>query len=185
MKNSCITGTFCAFITAIALALGIFMGYRLYTFFPQAHHVSKAIAIVHPLANNTVTGTVIFSEEKDGLHIVVECNNLTPGKHGFHIHSFGDPRSVESFCNHYNPTNKQHGCPASTERHVGDLGNIEADTSGHVRHEMVDSILALNGPTSIIGRSIIIHADEDDCVSQPSGNSGARIAYGVIGIAGK
>lgn len=169
----------------IALVAGIFIGYRFYTFSPWYPTVHRAIAVIHPTEGNKVQGIATFSQEKDGLHISVTCNNLTPGKHGLHIHCFGDARNTESFCNHFNPINKRHGGPASAERHVGDLGNIEADASGAARYELVDKELSLNGPHSIIGRSVLVHADADDLTSQPSGNSGARIGYGVIGIMGK
>jgi len=169
----------------IALVAGIFIGYRFYTYSPWYPTVHKAVAVIHPTNNNTVNGVVTFSQEKDGVHVSVTCNNLTQGKHGFHIHCFGDPRNTESFCNHFNPTKKPHGGPHSAERHVGDLGNIEADASGTAHYEFIDNVISLNGPHSIIGRSILIHAGEDDLTSQPSGNSGAKIGYGVIGITDK
>ena len=67
--------------------------------------------------------------------------------------------------------------------HVGDLGNITTDKSGHAFLEFTTTQLGFHGPQSIIGRSIIVHADADDLKSQPTGNAGARIACGVIGIA--
>jgi Cu-Zn family superoxide dismutase len=68
-------------------------------------------------------------------------------------------------------------------RHVGDMGNIEADESGNARLEYVDKTLSFEGDGSIIGRSVIVHQNEDDLKTQPTGNAGPRIACGVIGIA--
>ena len=66
---------------------------------------------------------------------------------------------------------------------MGDLGNPEVGQDGKVHYQIVDSLVTLNGEHSIIGRSLVVHAGEDDLKTQPSGNSGTRIAYGVIGIA--
>jgi Cu-Zn family superoxide dismutase len=92
-----------------------------------------------------------------------------------------------SACAHFNPTNKKHGCPGNKERHVGDLGNIQADKNGSAKYIFYDNVIRLSGKNSIIGRSIIIHADEDDCgtggneESLKTGNAGKRIACAVIG----
>jgi Cu-Zn family superoxide dismutase len=77
----------------------------------------------------------------------------------------------------------EHAGPDSPKRHVGDLGNLEADADGNAHLEYVDKHLMLNGPKSIIGRGVIVHANEDDLKSQPTGNAGGRVACGVIGIA--
>ena len=84
---------------------------------------------------------------------------------------------------HFNPENKNHGGPTDAERHVGDMGNIEAAADGTAHLELSDSLLAFSGKHSIIGRAIIVHAGEDDLTSQPTGAAGARVACGVIGIA--
>ena len=75
-----------------------------------------------------------------------------------------------------------HGAPMDAMRHEGDMGNIEADATGKAHMEYVDKTISLEGMASIIGRSVIVHADEDDLKSQPTGNAGARVACGVIGI---
>jgi len=170
---------------AIALVAGIFIGYRFYYYSPWFHRIDKAIAVIHPTRDSKISGQVTFVEKKDGLHISVKCQGLTPGDHGFHIHTFGDARCEDAFCNHFNPTNSKHGGPDSEDRHVGDLGNITANAEGTATLEVVDKQLSLNGPESIVGRSVIIHENADDLVSQPSGNAGARIAYGIVGIAHK
>jgi Cu-Zn family superoxide dismutase len=130
------------------------------------------------------------------------CSGLQPGKHGFHVHEFGDltngctsaggdrVRSKEDHkkrnLGHFNPSNKQHGSPRDVERHVGDLGNIEADANGTARFTLHDAQLALSGRNSIAGRAVVIHADEDDlgrgshADSKTTGHAGARVACGVI-----
>jgi Cu-Zn family superoxide dismutase len=76
-----------------------------------------------------------------------------------------------------------HGAPADQVRHAGDMGNIEADASGKAHLDYIDPHMSFNGPNSILGRSVIVHAKEDDMKTQPTGNAGARIGCGVIGLA--
>lgn len=146
--------------------------------------VSKATTRLYPTKGNTVTGIVIFEQESNGVRIKGTFEGLKPGKHGFHIHEMGDCTCDDAQCagGHYNPTHQPHGAPDATERHVGDFGNIEADENGTAMYDRLDTVVKLNGPTSIIGRGVIVHADPDD-FSQPVGNAGARVACGVIGIA--
>jgi Cu-Zn family superoxide dismutase len=76
----------------------------------------------------------------------------------------------------------QHGGPTAEERHVGDLGNIEADENGNAKLDVVDSHLAFSGASSIIGRGVIVHEKADDMSTQPTGAAGSRLACGVIGV---
>ena len=76
----------------------------------------------------------------------------------------------------------EHGGPMSHMRHEGDMGNIEANSKGIGHLDYVDHNIMLNGPMSIIGRAVIVHENEDDLTSQPTGNAGPRIGCGVIGI---
>ena len=147
--------------------------------------VVRAVAVLHPTQGSSASGEVRFLEVNGGVRVTGEVRGLTPGKHGFHIHELGDCSAPDgtSAGGHYNPMGKPHGGPDSVERHVGDLGNITADMSGKASYDRIDRYLSLNGPYSIIGRAVIIHAGEDDLVSQPTGNAGARVACGVIGIA--
>ena len=153
---------------------------------PKSSEPLKAIAVLYPTAGNKVSGTISFTEEADGVHIKAEIKGLTPGKHGFHVHEFGDCSAADlsSAGGHFNPTNKPHAGPDAAERHMGDMGNVEADASGKADLDYVDHDISLtNEERSIIGRSVIVHAKADDLKSQPAGDSGARIACGVIGIA--
>src|SRR5881275_1267506 len=146
----------------------------------------KAIAVLHPTGNNNVKGTVTFTEEADGVQVHAEIEGLTLGSHGFHVHEFGDCSAgdASSAGPHFNPTNKPHAGPDAPERHVGDMGNVEADASGKAPLEYLDHQISLtNDQQSAIGRSVVVHAKADDLKSQPAGDSGARIACGVIGRA--
>jgi len=151
----------------------------------QASMVKRAIAVITPTKGNTVHGTVTFEEEKNGIHIVADLTGLTGGKHGFHIHEFGDISSDDgnSAGGHFNPSMMPHSMPKDEKRHSGDMGNIQADEKGNAHLDYIDTVMKLNGEYSIIGHSVIIHAKEDDFKTQPTGNAGPRIGYGVIGIA--
>jgi Cu-Zn family superoxide dismutase len=146
----------------------------------------KAVAVLHPTAGNNVSGTVTFTEVADGVQVEANIAGLTPGKHGFHVHEFGDCSAADaaSAGAHFNPTNQPHAGPDVQARHVGDMGNVEADGSGAAKLNYVDREMSLkNDQRSIIGRSVIVHAKADDLKSQPTGDSGARVACGVIGRA--
>lgn len=147
--------------------------------------ITNAIAVIQPTEGNAVQGTVIFTKVPNGIKIVADISGLTPGKHGFHIHQYGDCSASDgtSAGGHFNPENKQHGAPGDAERHVGDLGNLDANSTGRAHYERVDHVIAFQGTHDIIGRAIIIHAGEDDLTSQPTGAAGSRVACGVIGIA--
>src|SRR5690606_21113474 len=96
---------------------------------------------------------------------------LEPGKHAFHVHEYGDltdQESGESAGSHYNPADQPHGRPEDAERHVGDFGNITADETGTAEINFVDRMVQLNGPYSILGRALVVHAEEDE-FTQPSG----------------
>lgn len=118
-----------------------------------------------------------------------EINGLEKGLHGFHIHEFGDnTNGCISAGPHFNPHNKEHGGPKHEVRHVGDLGNVEADGKGVAKVDIVDNMISLEGEHNIIGRTLVVHADVDDFgdggheLSKSTGNAGARLACGVIGI---
>jgi superoxide dismutase, Cu-Zn family len=145
----------------------------------------KAIAVLHPTEGNSAKGTVTFSPKDGQVLVRVELTGLPPGKRGFHVHEYGDCSAPDatSAGGHYDPTDQPHGGPKDAERHVGDLGNVTADESGRVDEEITDSVITLDGPHSIIGRSVLVHAKEDDLKSQPTGEAGARLACGVIGWA--
>jgi Cu-Zn family superoxide dismutase len=151
---------------------------------------NKAVSVLAE-NNNKITGKIFFSEiKKSKLKINYEIRGLNDGKHGFHIHEYGDlTDGCESACSHFNPFGKKHGGPKSNIRHAGDLGNI-ISKNGVAKGTLIDEILSLDfkNPACIIGRMIIIHEDEDDLglgdndESLKTGNAGKRVACGVIGL---
>lgn len=146
---------------------------------------TKAVAIVFPAKDKTVKGTITFVQTEKGVKVVAHLEGLAPGKHGFHVHEFGDCSAPDfmSAGGHFNPTHTSHGAPIDETRHSGDLGNLVADEKGVATLEWLDPVMKLTGPESIIGRSVIVHINEDDLKSQPTGNAGGREGCGVIGIA--
>ncbi len=152
---------------------------------PTVAPVKAAVVLLIPTVGNSVTGVVRFTQVEGGVRIVAEVSGLKPGEHGFHIHEFGDITAADGMSagGHLNPGHAKHGAPGAAERHEGDLGNLTADATGHATLDYVDTVIRLNGPTSIIGRGVVVHADADDLKSQPVGNAGKRVATGVIGVA--
>ena len=150
--------------------------------------VKNAIAVIHPTEGNTASGTVTFTDRGDGaVQVSAHLHGLQPNaKHGFHIHQFGDCSSPDgkSAGGHYDPADVgHHGQPDADRRHAGDLGNIEADADGHGMLDAVFHGISIGGELHpILGRGVIVHALPDD-YGQPTGNAGARIGCGVIGIA--
>ena len=146
---------------------------------------AAAVAVLIPTLGNEVHGVVRFTKVDGGVRVVAEVSGLKPGRHGFHVHEFGDASALDGSAagGHFNPGHENHGAPMAEHRHAGDLGNLEADATGHAVLDYVDAKLALDGPASIIGRGLIVHADPDDLLTQPTGNAGKRVACGAIGVA--
>jgi Cu-Zn family superoxide dismutase len=150
-----------------------------------AQEPTKAIAVLHPTKGSNVEGTVTFTKSGDEIKIVADVTGLTPGKHGFHIHEFGDCSSPDGKAagGHFNPSNNPHAGHDAAQRHEGDMGNLDADSSGKAHLELTDKMMMMSGEKSIIGRGVIVHEKADDLKSQPTGDAGGRLACGVIGIA--
>jgi len=139
-----------------------------------------------------VEGIVCFEQtEAEGpIKIKGEIKGLSKGLHGFHVHEFGDnTKGCETAGSHFNPHGKTHGGPKDENRHVGDLGNVEAGDDGVAKFEVTDNMISLNGPHSVIGRTMVVHAKQDDLgkggndESLKTGNAGSRVGCGVIGLA--
>lgn len=145
---------------------------------------SELVTTVMQVGDSGVSGSVTFTKNGDGVLVQGSFEGLESGKHGFHIHQYGDCRAEDatSAGGHYNPANMDHGAPTDEVRHMGDLGNLEANEEGSAIVEYIDPNIELS---KILGRGVIIHSGEDDLESQPTGAAGARIACGVIGIAQK
>jgi Cu-Zn family superoxide dismutase len=145
-----------------------------------------AVADLKPTQGNTAGGTASFVQRGNKLMVDARVKGLAPGLHGFHVHETGDCSAPDasSAGGHFNPAGAPHGDPAGGPHHGGDLGNLNADASGEA--VMINAIpvqdmsLEKGGKNSIAGRALVVHADPDDLKSQPAGNSGKRIACGVI-----
>jgi len=148
----------------------------------KAMMMKQAVAEMNPTEGNEVTGTVTFTATDNGVRVVAHFENVSPGKHGFHIHEFGDCSAPDatSAGGHYNPTDMPHAGRNAEQRHVGDLGNLTADQDGVAHADFVDPVISLEGPNSIVGKAVILHSGEDDLTTQPTGDAGARLACGVI-----
>ncbi|XP_063995591.1 superoxide dismutase [Cu-Zn]-like [Diachasmimorpha longicaudata] len=147
----------------------------------------KAVCVLQ----GEVKGTIFFEQTDDSAPVKVtgEVTGLTKGQHGFHIHEFGDnTNGCTSAGPHFNPLGKEHGGPNDAERHLGDLGNVEAGADGVAKVNISDKHIQLQGAHNIVGRTLVVHADIDDLgkggheLSKTTGNAGARLACGVIGI---
>lgn len=152
-----------------------------------------AVAAIAPLGDAAVEGQVEFVDLGDAVEVRYNLSGLAPGRgHGFHVHETGDcgadstgtPGSAAG--GHFNPMASPHGAPSAvaTARHAGDLGNITPDAEGRAVGTVVDSVLAFDGPTSLLGKALVVHAGTDDLASQPSGDAGDRVGCGVIGRRG-
>lgn len=147
---------------------------------------NELVAVVNPTMGNETNGVVRFMKQQTGIRVIGEIHGLEPNStHGFHIHEFGDCTAMDgtSAGGHFDPLDMPHAGPDDEVRHVGDLGNLEADENGTAKIDFVDSVISFEGVSSILGRGIIVHAEEDDLESQPTGDAGARLGCGVIGIA--
>ena len=147
----------------------------------HAQDVTKATCKLESKSGSQVAGTVTFTKVGDEVQVVADITGLKPGKHGFHLHEKGDCSAPDaaSAGAHFNPTQHKHGGPTTAEHHEGDLGNIETDASGKTHLEWKGK-MSLSGANSIIGKSVVVHEKEDDLKTDPSGNSGARVACGAI-----
>lgn len=145
---------------------------------------NQGVAVIQPTEGNEVSGTITFMASQAGVRVEGNLSGLSEGEHGFHVHQYGDCSAGDgtSAGGHYNPTDTEHAGRTDDPRHMGDMGNISANAQGEATVSYVDSVLQLNGPDSILGRSVIVHAEQDDTASQPSGDAGARVGCGVIGI---
>lgn len=142
----------------------------------------SAVAQLNPTQGSNAKGKVSFTKVDNGIRVVADISGLTPGKHGFHIHEKGDCSAPDatSAGGHFNPYSTPHGAMNADQRHVGDFGNLVADEKGNAHADFVDVRISFQGLASILGKAVIVHAQPDDLVSQPSGNAGARVACGVI-----
>lgn len=143
----------------------------------------QATATLSPTRGQSASGTVQFVQHGDHVMVKAIVTGLKPGQaHGFHIHEKGDCSSGDGMSTggHFNPTGAPHG-PQAAAHHAGDLPALQADAQGRAEVTFhLEGVTLSAGATSILGRGLIVHAGPDDYQTQPTGNSGARIACGVI-----
>lgn len=149
---------------------------------PDVDIPDHGVAVMIPTEGNNVRGLIMLQQDGDNVHVTGRVWGLQPGLHGFHIHEYGDLRSADGTAagDHFSPEGHPHGAPGSPPHHAGDLGNIEADQQGVATIDQTFDFFQVH---HVIGRALVVHAEADDLESQPSGDAGARVAVGVIGIA--
>ena len=147
----------------------------------------QANAMIGALSDSGVTGMAVFTQNGDQITLAAEIQGASPGLHAIHIHAYGDCSAPDgtSAGGHWNPTDVAHGKWGEGEFHLGDIGNITvgADGTGNITLTTDLWEIGTGSDVDVVGKSIIVHADADDFVSQPSGNAGARIGCGVIVLA--
>lgn len=134
-----------------------------------------------------VVGMASFTEGATGVIVQVDVQGIAgaaPGEHGIHFHQFGAcTPDFTAVGEHFNPTTMQHGLDNPEGPHAGDLPNMTLDDAGSGSYSATTMFVALSGPNMLLdadGSALIIHANPDDQVTDPSGNSGDRIVCGVI-----
>ena len=148
--------------------------------------VESAVCTFPKRPNNDVEGTIRLTSIGDGrTQAICALTGLTPGQHGLHVHEGHTKNGCDSTCKHYDPTESTHGGASGHPRHKGDFGNIDANFNG----VSTNTILADVSLKDILNRTFVIHANPDDLgtgtgknqkSSQETGNSGKRVACGMI-----
>lgn len=152
--------------------------------------VTRAEAQLTSADGQEIDGKAIFTQEPDGVRVVLELDDAPPGPKGVHVHTKGDCSDIkgESMGPHFAPRLEQHALPSEgDERHLGDLGNIvvEDDGDGRLEIKVPDATLKPDDTASFLGRALIVHSGEDTgSAVQPSGGSGEPMACGVIKTSG-
>lgn len=168
------------FVTAALLSLAACQGMPTGT----PAEGERANAQLQPTKGNKTFGEATFEQVGGKVHVVIYVQGLKPGsEHGLHIHEAGDCSSGDGMSakGHFNPFGVPHGSAAGAPHHAGDLPSLKADKGGRAKVDaMLEGITVGSGPGNVIGRGLIVHADPDDFKTQPTGNSGARLACGVI-----
>lgn len=145
----------------------------------------EAVAQIAPTQGNTVTGALALAQSPQGVHISGTIQGLKPdAEFGFHVHEKGDCSAPDgsSAGGHFNPTQAQHGNPTGPSHHAGDMPNIKSNAEGVAQVDTTEAGTSLHGDPGmdLMGKAIVVHESPDDYATQPSGNSGKRVACGVI-----
>jgi len=156
---------------------------------PSFTRRARCFMIPDPSLNSGVSGEVNFNQESETSPVTIEAKiyGASQGKHGFHIH---EKNSIQDGCAatgmHFNPTSSQHGNIEGLIRHAGDMGNLLSEDGRNIISKTQSRNMTLFGDESIIGRTCVIHALEDDlgskddAASKVNGNSGQRLACGIV-----
>ncbi|RDK07721.1 superoxide dismutase family protein [Cupriavidus lacunae] len=151
---------------------------------PNTGADARATAKLQPKSGTDTAGTVTFQQQPGGVMMTAAITGLPPNSvHGFHVHEKGDCSAPDAMSagGHFNPTGKPHGQMTVPDHHAGDMNNVTADASGNARVSMLLPDLTVGtGANGVIGRAVVVHKDPDDYKTQPTGNSGGRIACGVV-----
>ena len=152
--------------------------------FGRSQSGAAVTTTLSPTTGNSVAGTVSFQPRGARTVVNARITGLKPNaEHGFHVHEKGDCSSADasSAGGHFNPGGQPHAFHGVRERHAGDMPNLRADASGAASLSWETDALTIDaGPSGLIGRSVVVHRDPDDYRTQPAGNSGPRLACGVI-----
>ena len=146
---------------------------------------SKLKVTFEPKSSSNVNGSGIFSEKNGQVTITANFTGLKPGIHAIHIHEKSDYTAADgsSAGGHWNPTFKKHGKLGEGEAHKGDIGNFTTDEFGNGTISFTTSEWCIgceDVTKDIVGKGLIVHQGPDDFISQPAGNSGARVACSAI-----
>lgn len=165
------------------LALAAIAGLAMASGCASRPELPSAVAMLSPASGSQVNGVVRLVQEGDHVVVRARVSGLAPNsEHGFHVHEKGDCSAPDasSAGGHFNPEHKPHGSP-SGEHHAGDLPQLKADAAGvaATSFEVKGALLGAGGG-DLMGKALVVHADPDDYMTQPTGNSGARVACGVI-----
>ncbi len=171
----------------LLIMAAIIMG-GLLSYVSAQHMGGHTVELKNASGESVGTATITAINKKGGVRIKLDLKNLTPGQHGLHFHQMAKCEGPDfaSAGPHFNPTNKMHGMKNPKGPHAGDMLNFTVNANGTSKQTITDTHVMLgDGPNGLFsngGTSLVIHEKADDMKTDPSGNSGARIACGTISM---